>query len=274
MWQLFNEPARKTIFYAQEEAIRHGQSQVSTEHILLGLLRNECAATEVLHQLDIRTSQIKTDVERQAARGSSRMGQDLELGPRSKRVVDLAYEESRHVDDSFIGTEHLLLALIHEAEGLGGSVLLNLGADLEQVRKEVRAQQHRKKLSDPNGPKPKTEAEHALQAIDLALLQPALSKKAIEVKIEPKADLVTISHLIDSTWQEFISIPINAHKALLDCCKLAAGLDILLQEQQQGEVTVRYGDKERTFIVATDPSEHGETVALSAILEITRTVVP
>ena len=223
--------------------------------------------------MEIKLSQVKIDLEHKAVRGSGGMGRDLELAKQSKRVIDLALEKSRKLTDNFIGTEHLLLGLMREEEGLGGRALLNLAIDLETVRKEVLSIQNGKKVEIQNVASVKTENEYALQAIDLALLQPAISKKASAVKIEPTSDKVTISHFIIDDWIEFYSAPINAYKTLVECSKLAAGLDVSSQEPQQGQVTVRYGEKDRTFIMTTEPAEHGETITFSAIIEMMKTIV-
>ena len=142
MWQRFTERARKTVFYAQEEAGRLGENYVSTEHLLLGLVReNDSVAARILDRMGISLGRIRAEIERQVARGDSKLGKDMQLTPRAKRVIDLAYLEARELNNNYIGTEHLLLGLIHEAEGLAGKVLTKLGADLERTRLEVRAMQ-------------------------------------------------------------------------------------------------------------------------------------
>ena len=138
MWQRFTERARKTVFYAQEEAGKLGENYVSTEHLLLGLIReNDNVAARVLGRMGIKLERIRSEIERQVARGDGHVGQDMQLTPRAKRVIDLAYDEARQLDNNYIGTEHILLGLISEAEGLAGKVLTKLGADLENTRQEV-----------------------------------------------------------------------------------------------------------------------------------------
>ena len=133
MWQRFTEKARKVVFYAQEEAQRFGEGYVSTEHLLLGLIREEGhVAVQVLEKLGVRTSRVRTEVERQLPRGDARPSQDMTLTPRAKRVIDLAYDESRQLNDNYIGTEHLLLGLIREGDGLAGRILVKLGIELER----------------------------------------------------------------------------------------------------------------------------------------------
>jgi len=145
MWQRFTERARKVIFYAQEEAGRLGQNYVSTEHLLLGLIReNDTVAARILYRLGISLARIRSEVERQVAHGEGRLGQDMQLTPRAKRVIDIAYDEARQLNNNYIGTEHLLLGLMREAEGLAGKVLTMLGADLDRTRQEVRLLQEGK----------------------------------------------------------------------------------------------------------------------------------
>src|SRR5690242_15973694 len=144
MWQRFTERARRVVFFAQEEAARLGEPYVGTEHLLLGLIREEdsVAARILALRLSIALSTIRTEIERQVKVGSGNLGQDMQLTPRAKRVIDLAYEETRHLDNNYIGTEHLLLGLIREGDGLAAQVLVKLGADLERTRAVVAAMQH------------------------------------------------------------------------------------------------------------------------------------
>ena len=138
MWQRFTERARRVVFFAQEEAGRLGEIYVSTEHLLLGLVReNDSVAARILDRMGVSLGRIRSEIERQVSRGDGRLGQEMQLTPRAKRVIDLAYDEARNLNNNYIGTEHLLLGLIREGEGLAGRVLHKLGVDLERTRKEV-----------------------------------------------------------------------------------------------------------------------------------------
>jgi ornithine carbamoyltransferase len=144
MWQRFTERARRVIFSAQEEAARLGESYVGTEHLLLGLAReSDSVAGRILERLRVPAGRVRAEVEKQITRGRGSTGQDMQLTPRAKRVIDLAYEEARQLNNNYIGTEHLLLGLVREFDGLAARVLLKLGADLERIRREVRAMQER-----------------------------------------------------------------------------------------------------------------------------------
>src|SRR5215210_381840 len=106
MWQRFTERARRVVFFAQEEAERLGENYVGTEHLLLGLIReNDSVAARVLERLGVPLGRIRADIERQVTRGHGTLGKDKQLTPRAKRVIDLAYEEARQLNHSAIGTE-------------------------------------------------------------------------------------------------------------------------------------------------------------------------
>ena len=97
MWQRFTERERRVVFFAQEEAGRLGENYVSTEHLLLGLVReNDSVAARILDRMGVSLGRIRSEIERQVTRGDGRLGQDMQLTPRAKRVIDLAYDEARH----------------------------------------------------------------------------------------------------------------------------------------------------------------------------------
>ncbi|HEY3414253.1 MAG TPA: ATP-dependent Clp protease ATP-binding subunit [Armatimonadota bacterium] len=138
MWQRFTERTRRVIFFAQEEAARLGENYVGTEHLLLGLVReNDSVAARILERLGVNLGRVRQEIERQVARGDGRLGQEMQLTPRAKRVIDLAYEEARQLNNNYIGTEHLLLGLVRESDGIAGRVLARLGVDLDRTRREV-----------------------------------------------------------------------------------------------------------------------------------------
>jgi ATP-dependent Clp protease ATP-binding subunit ClpA len=139
MWQQFTEESRKTIFFAQEEAGRLGVNDVSTEHILLGLLReNGNVASLIFDLLGAPTDLIQSDIERLANVGSGRIGQGMQLTGSAKQVINLAYDEAKQSNVEHIGTEHLLIGLIREEQGLAGQVLTQLGVTIDLTREAVR----------------------------------------------------------------------------------------------------------------------------------------
>jgi hypothetical protein len=121
MRQRFTERARGIVFFAQEEAARLGTHQVSTSHLLLGLVRdNDSLAVRLLDHLQVARGRIRAGIERRVTRGHERVSRDtkMELTPRLREAIDLAYEEARALDKEVIGSEHLLLGLLRQAEGL------------------------------------------------------------------------------------------------------------------------------------------------------------
>lgn len=139
MWLRFTERARKVVFFAQEEAQKFGEGYVSTEHLLLGLVReSDSVAARVLERLGVSLARIRAEIEKQLPRGEARQSQDMTLTPRAKRVIDLAHDEAGVLGNSYIGTEHILLGLVREGDGLAGRVLGKLGVELEKTREQLR----------------------------------------------------------------------------------------------------------------------------------------
>ncbi|MFC1548387.1 ATP-dependent Clp protease ATP-binding subunit [Candidatus Omnitrophota bacterium] len=135
----FTERARKVILYAKEEAKRFNHDYIGTEHILLGLVKEgEGVAAAVLTSLGLDSENIRVEVEKLVQPGPARvMANDIPFTPRAKKVIELAMDEARNLGHNYIGTEHLLLGLIREGDGVASQVLLNLGLDLKSVRDEV-----------------------------------------------------------------------------------------------------------------------------------------
>jgi len=134
----FTERARKVLALAQEEAQRFNHSYISTEHILLGIVsEGSGVGTKVLGNLGVELSKVKTAVEFVIGRGESKSQGEVGLTPRAKKVIELAVDEARHLNHNYIGTEHLLLGLLREGEGVAAGVLESLGVSLEKARSEV-----------------------------------------------------------------------------------------------------------------------------------------
>ncbi len=139
MFNRFTERARKVIILAKEEARRFNHDYIGTEHILLGLIREgEGVAAAVLQKLDVSLENIRIEIEKLVQPGpTTQIIGDIPFTPRAKKALELAAEEARSLGHNYIGTEHLLLGLIREGEGIASQVLLNLGLDLNSVRNEV-----------------------------------------------------------------------------------------------------------------------------------------
>jgi len=141
MFNRFTERARKVVVLAKEEAKRFNHNHIGTEHILLGLIKEgEGVAAAVLQNLGLSLDMIRLEVEKLVQTGPSTVvSGDIPFTPKAKKVVELAMDEARHLGHNYIGTEHLLLGLIREGEGVASQVLLNLGLDLARVRNEIMA---------------------------------------------------------------------------------------------------------------------------------------
>ncbi len=139
MFNRFTERARKVIVYAKEEARRFNHDYIGTEHLLLGLIREgEGVAAAVLQKLGLDLETIRIEVEKLVQPGpQTQVLGDIPFTPRSKKALELSAEEARALGHNYIGTEHLLLGLVKEGEGMAYRVLLNLGLDLGKLRNEV-----------------------------------------------------------------------------------------------------------------------------------------
>ena len=134
----FTERARKVLSFSQEEAQRFGHDYIGTEHLLLGLLRErDGVAANVLRSLGVELEAVRNAVESIIGRGSRVVLGDIGLTPRAKKVMELAVDEARRLNHHYIGTEHLLLGLLREGEGIAAGVLRSLGLDLEHVRAQT-----------------------------------------------------------------------------------------------------------------------------------------
>ena len=134
----FTERARRVLTLAQEEARRFNHNYIGTEHILLGLVaEEEGVGARVLQNLGVQLSQVRQQVEFLIGQGESVTMGELRLTPRAKRVLRLATDEARRLRHHYIGTEHLLLGLVGEGEGIAARVLESLGVSLPGVREEV-----------------------------------------------------------------------------------------------------------------------------------------
>ena len=134
-FEKFSERARRVLSLAQEEAQRFNHNYIGTEHILLGLVREaDGVAARVLSSLSIELPKVRSAVEFIIGRGERASGGEIGLTPRAKKVIELAVDEARRHSNHYIGTEHLLIGLMREGEGVAAGVLESLGVSLEKVR--------------------------------------------------------------------------------------------------------------------------------------------
>ena len=138
MFERFTEKAIKVVMLAQEEARRLGHNFVGTEQIMLGLIGEGTGiAAKVLKSMGISLKEARVEVEKIIGRGSGFVAVEIPFTPRAKRVLELALEEARQLGHNYIGTEHLLLGLLREGEGVAARVLENLDADPAKIRSQV-----------------------------------------------------------------------------------------------------------------------------------------
>ena len=134
----FTERARRVLTLAQEEAQRFNHNYIGTEHLLLGLVREgDGVAAKVLANLGVELGKVRSAVEFIIGRGDRAVLGEIGLTPRAKKVIELAVDEARRLNHHYIGTEHLLLGLVREGEGIAAGVLESLGVNLERVRAET-----------------------------------------------------------------------------------------------------------------------------------------
>ncbi len=137
-FEKFTMRARSALALAQEEAQRFNHNYIGTEHLLLGILaEQENVAARVLNNMGVDLSKVRSAVEFIVGQGEHIVADEPGLTARAKKVVQLAVDEARRMNHHFIGTEHLLLGLVREGEGIAAGVLESLGVRLEEVRKQV-----------------------------------------------------------------------------------------------------------------------------------------
>ena len=138
VFERFTDRARRVVVLSQEEARRLNHNYIGTEHLLLGLVHEgEGVAAQVLERLHISLAGVRAEVEEIIGRGGQAPSGHIPFTPRAKKVLEYALRDALQLGHNYIGTEHILLGLIREGEGVGAQVLARLGADLGHVREQV-----------------------------------------------------------------------------------------------------------------------------------------
>src|SRR5216683_6565645 len=188
MYERFTDRARKVMQLANQEALRFNHEYIGTEHILLGLVQDGSGvAATVLKNLDINLLKVRQEVEKIIQSGPDLLTQrSLPQTPRAKKVIEYAIEEARKLNHNYVGTEHLLLGLLREEEGVAALVLMNFGLKLEDVREEtMRVLGQEPKVREEY--QRRAEIPHELDALVLFKFLPEeflLSIKDIALRIE------------------------------------------------------------------------------------------
>jgi ATP-dependent Clp protease ATP-binding subunit ClpA len=138
MFERFTDRGRRVVVLAQDEARRLDHNYIGTEHLLLGLIHEgDGVAAKALESLGISLDDVRQQVEEIIGRGQQAPSGHIPFTPRAKKVLELSLRESKLLGHNYIGTEHILLGLIHEGDGVAAQVLVKLGASLNRVRQQV-----------------------------------------------------------------------------------------------------------------------------------------
>ena len=182
MFGRFTERAQRVLVLAQDEAKRFNHSFVGTEHVLLGLVREgEGIAAKVLLSLGVQLDSVRAEIEKLIGKGDQRsIPQGVNYTPRAKKVIELAIEEGQNLGHNYVGTEHLLLGLIREGEGIAAQVLTNMGVDLTRARKSVLAL-----LGDEDEPLPEENGKATSTTPTVDQFGRDLTKLAKDNKLDP-----------------------------------------------------------------------------------------
>lgn len=177
----FDEPARHVVSNAQEEAVRYNHTYIGTEHLLLGLVRDETnVACAIFHYMNIDLQKIRDEVGFLLSRGDRVIPDILKqigLTPRAKKAIELAVDEARRLNNHYIGTEHILLGLMREGEGIAAGILENLGVTLETLRTATLLALSLVTLNEEATTQPvQTEATEATRPRRLAIIQTRSTK--------------------------------------------------------------------------------------------------
>jgi ATP-dependent Clp protease ATP-binding subunit ClpC len=185
MFERFTDRARRVVVLAQEEARMLNHNYIGTEHILLGLLREgEGVAAKALESLSISQEAVRQQVEQIIGQGQQAPSGHIPFTPRAKKVLELALREALQLGHNYIGTEHILLGLIREGEGVAAQVLVKLGADLNRVRQQVIQLLHGSQGKEPTAAGPPSEAASSTSLV-LDQFGRNLTAGAREGKLDP-----------------------------------------------------------------------------------------
>jgi ATP-dependent Clp protease ATP-binding subunit ClpC len=194
LFDRFTERARNVVALAQEEARGLGHNYIGTEHLLLGLLRGEGVANRVLTDLGFNVDAVRGRVEEIVGRGEEPLRDQIPFTPRAKKVLELSLRESIRMGLNHLGTEHILLGLVHEGEGVAARIMGEAGANADAVRCAVAAivpgmpRPHRNRPGLLRGPRPfRMLASARDEALDAGNYD--LARKLLELEIEARQKL-------------------------------------------------------------------------------------
>jgi Clp amino terminal domain, pathogenicity island component len=245
----FTERARKVLSLAQEEAQRFNHNYIGTEHLLLGLVREgDGVAAKVLSNLGVELNKVRSAVEHIIGRGDRIVLGDIGLTPRAKKVIELAVDEARRLNHHYIGTEHLLLGLVREGEGIAAGVLESLGLNLEKVRTQtIQVLSQTSQASQVTGGVA-GEATHAGTAMYVPGLTPPL------FPAPPFHDLLRVIAIAERQQHEDVTLTAVALEVYADGCLLTLLLRRVRAEPDPRDPFARLG---QITVTMTDDHDHG-----------------
>ncbi len=186
MFERYTERARKVIILAQDEAIRLKHNHIGTEHLLLGLLRErEGIAARILESFDISLDLVRSELESLVDKAEYQGSKEVAFTPRAKRVLELALDETRRLGHNYVGTEHILLGILREGEGVGAQILRNLGLDIEAVRNKLYEILNENVPRSESSPEYSSYRERESKTPILDEFSRDLTRLAVERKLDP-----------------------------------------------------------------------------------------
>jgi ATP-dependent Clp protease ATP-binding subunit ClpA len=205
MFERFTDRARRAVALAQDEAKRLNHNYIGTEHILLGLIHEgEGVAAKALESLGISLDAVRQQVEEIIGQGQQAPSGHIPFTPRAKKVLELSLRESKQLGHNYIGTEHILLGLIREGDGVAAQVLVKLGADLNRVRQQViqllqgyQGEEPWLARRPPEEGVPATEAQARLGTIEARLTAIEVLLAAVEQRVGIRPDTADLDEQID-----------------------------------------------------------------------------
>jgi ATP-dependent Clp protease ATP-binding subunit ClpC len=206
MLDRFTDRARRVVKLAEEEARMLNHNYIGTEHILLGLIHEgDGVAAKALESLGISLLAVRQQVEEIIGQGQQVPSESIPFTPRAKKVLELSLRESKQLGHTYIGTEHILLGLIREGDGVAAQVLVKLGADLNRVRQQViqliSGQQPAGRLL-PQAAAPVTEVQTRLETIEARLDTIDVHLTAVEQRVGIRPDTTDLDEQIDRIRSE------------------------------------------------------------------------
>jgi ATP-dependent Clp protease ATP-binding subunit ClpA len=266
VFERYTDRARRVVVLAQEEARRLKHNYLGTEHILLGLVgEGEGVAARALESLGISLEAVRQQVEEIIGQGQQPPSGHYPFTPRAKKVLDLASREALQLGHNYVGTEHILLGLVREGEGVAAQVLVKLGADLDRVRQQVVQLLHGYPGKEPASDRPRRGKRARLMADAVARID-ALDRRlaAIERWVGMRPDLGDVDQEIAQMRRE--------KEAAIDAQDFEAAAALRDKEKELLAARSRR-EKEWTAVTGERPSLASEFARVNAELERLRAIL-